>query len=43
MSDLPLELPPGCTVLVAGAGGGFDFLCGLPIVLELEARFDIPI
>jgi len=34
---VPLELPPG-GVLVAGAGGGFDFLCGLPIVLELERR-----
>ena len=34
---MPLELPPG-GVLVAGAGGGFDFLCGLPIVLELERR-----
>ena len=33
----PLDLPPG-DVLLAGAGGGFDFLCGLPIVLELERR-----
>jgi hypothetical protein len=32
---VPLDLPPG-GVLVAGAGGGFDFLCGLPIILELE-------
>jgi hypothetical protein len=37
MQVLPLNLPPG-GVLVAGAGGGFDFLCGLPIVLELERR-----
>ena len=37
MQVLPLNLPPG-GVLVAGAGGGFDFLCGLPIVLELEQR-----
>jgi len=32
--DLPLESP----VLVVGAGGGFDFLCGLPNALELEER-----
>jgi hypothetical protein len=37
MQVLPLNLPSG-GVLVAGAGGGFDFLCGLPIVLELERR-----
>ena len=37
MQVLPLDLPSG-GVLVAGAGGGFDFLCGLPIVLELERR-----
>jgi hypothetical protein len=37
MRVLPWDFPPG-GVLVAGAGGGFDFLCGLPIVLELERR-----
>lgn len=37
MTTIPLPIPPQSTVLVAGAGGGFDFLCGLPIVLELEA------
>lgn len=37
MQVLSLILPRG-GVLVAGAGGGFDFLCGLPIVLELERR-----
>lgn len=26
------------TVLLAGCGGGFDFLCALPVALELEAR-----
>ncbi len=25
-------------VLIAGAGGGFDFLCGLPLMLSLEAQ-----
>jgi hypothetical protein len=25
-------------VLIAGAGGGFDFLCGLPLFFALEAR-----
>lgn len=34
----PIELPSNSRVLVIGAGGGFDFLCGLPIVLELESR-----
>jgi hypothetical protein len=37
MQVAPFDVPPG-PVLVAGAGGGFDFLCGLPIVLELERR-----
>ena len=37
MQVAPFHLPSG-GVLVAGAGGGFDFLCGLPIVLELEQR-----
>lgn len=33
---LPITLAPNSTVLVAGIGGGFDFLCGLPIGLSLE-------
>ena len=37
MTMLPLDLQKNETVLIAGAGGGFDFLCGLPIALELEA------
>src|SRR4029079_6376579 len=37
MRVLPFDLPQG-GVLVAGAGGGFDFLCGLAIALELELR-----
>lgn len=38
MSVLPIHIPAGSRALIIGAGGGFDFLCGLPIVLELEAR-----
>jgi hypothetical protein len=38
MSTIPLALPTEGSVLIAGAGGGFDFLCGLPIALELESR-----
>ncbi|MEW6676713.1 MAG: DUF1152 domain-containing protein [Pseudomonadota bacterium] len=38
MSLVPFQLPEGCSVLVAGAGGGYDFVCGLPIALELESR-----
>lgn len=38
MSLVPFKLPDGCPVLVAGAGGGFDFVCGLPIALELESQ-----
>jgi hypothetical protein len=37
MTVVPFELPAGSSVLVVGAGGGFDFLCGLPVALELEA------
>jgi hypothetical protein len=33
---VPIQLPQGSSVLVAGAGGGWDVLCGLPIALELE-------
>lgn len=38
MRVFPIDLPAGCPVLVTGAGGGFDFVCGLPIALELEDR-----
>ena len=38
MQIIPFSLPERSNVLVAGAGGGFDFVCGLPIALELEAR-----
>ena len=36
MSIIPFPTRRKAKVLVAGAGGGYDFLCGLPIVLELE-------
>jgi hypothetical protein len=38
MCIVPLELPDRSAALVVGAGGGFDFMCGLPIAIELEAR-----
>lgn len=38
MSTFPLIIPDESNILVAGAGGGFDFLCGLPIILELESQ-----
>lgn len=38
MQVVPFSLPERSSVLVVGAGGGFDFVCGLPIVLEFEAR-----
>lgn len=38
MNLAPFDLPAGARVLVAGAGGGFDFLVGLPIALDLEER-----
>jgi hypothetical protein len=38
MQVVPFLLPKGCNVLLVGAGGGFDFVCGLPIALELEAN-----
>ena len=31
------ELEPAKRVLVAGAGGGFDVLCGLPLYFALRA------
>ncbi len=36
MRIVPFEITSDSKVLISGAGGGFDFLCGLPIVLELE-------
>lgn len=38
MSTFPIALATNSNILIAGAGGGFDFLCGLPIALELEAQ-----
>ena len=40
MLDLPLfeKLGQAKSVLVAGAGGGFDLLSGLPIAFRLRAR-----
>ncbi len=38
MSILPFPVNKKKKVLVVGAGGGYDFLCGLPIVLELESQ-----
>lgn len=32
------ELEKAQRVLIAGAGGGFDFLCGLPLFFALEAQ-----
>lgn len=37
MTLVPFDLSPSSKVLVIGAGGGFDFLCGLPIALELAS------
>lgn len=37
MRIVPFVLPQRSNVLLVGAGGGFDFMCGLPIALELEA------
>lgn len=34
--QLPLELEPGSSVLVTGAGGGYDVVCGLPIAIALR-------
>jgi hypothetical protein len=38
MHLVPFDLASGCNVLLVGAGGGFDFVCGLPVAFELEAR-----
>jgi hypothetical protein len=39
LSGWPLlaQLPPGARVLIAGAGGGFDVFCGLPLYFTLRA------
>ena len=34
--NIPLPLEPESTVLVAGAGGGYDVLCALPVALALR-------
>ena len=36
MKIIPFDLNRNSKILVSGAGGGFDFLCGLSIILELE-------
>ncbi|HEX8551204.1 MAG TPA: DUF1152 domain-containing protein [Abditibacteriaceae bacterium] len=36
--QLQAELQEARTILIAGTGGGFDFLCGLPLVMALEAQ-----
>jgi hypothetical protein len=38
MTVFPIELQAKQRVLVAGAGGGYDIFCGLPIALELESK-----
>lgn len=38
MSIFPFDVRKKTRFLVAGAGGGYDFLCGLPICLALESR-----
>ncbi len=40
LSSLPLfdELQPARTVLLAGAGGGYDIFCGLPLFHALRAQ-----
>lgn len=36
MTFIPFTLPENSRILIVGAGGGFDFLCGLPLGLELQ-------
>ncbi|HEY9757040.1 MAG TPA: DUF1152 domain-containing protein [Oculatellaceae cyanobacterium] len=36
--ELPFNLPDGSRVLVAGAGGGFDVCCALPVALKLREQ-----
>jgi hypothetical protein len=35
---LPIDLSAPSSVLVAGAGGGFDIVCCLPVALALRAQ-----
>lgn len=37
MSIIPFQIDKASNILVAGAGGGYDFICGLPIIFQLEA------
>jgi hypothetical protein len=38
MQVVPFAIPKESKILLVGAGGGFDFVCGLPIALELETN-----
>lgn len=35
--NLPISLPAESNILVAGAGGGFDIVCALPVILSLKS------
>lgn len=35
---LPLDLKPESSILVAGVGGGYDVVCGLPVALALRQQ-----
>jgi hypothetical protein len=35
---IPVSLKPEANILIAGAGGGFDFLCGLPLAVALSSE-----
>jgi hypothetical protein len=35
---IPINFKSKSNILIAGAGGGFDFLCGLPLAHELKAQ-----
>lgn len=34
--NIPISLAPGSNILVAGAGGGFDVICAMPVILSLR-------
>ncbi len=34
--NIPFALPDHSRVLIAGAGGGFDVFCALPVALKLK-------
>jgi hypothetical protein len=36
--NIPINIPKNKNILIAGAGGGFDFLCGLPLALKLKSE-----